>query len=138
MNRKYLILFIAIFSLGMLTVGGTYAYWSWASGTNKNVVFNTVAGVEEFVVYDAGLSHFVGNFQPASNYCGGISNTISVKKTSNDVNLMATINMDVNGIEANMRASSDVYWVIHSGDSSSCTGVLTEARNYGTFKNYFF
>ena len=135
MNKKYTLLFVAIFCVGLLCAGGTYAYWSWNSNTNKTVGFNTVAGVEQFIVYNSGYSHFIGDFKPATNYCGGASNTISFKKNTNNVDLVATINMQVNEIEANTKASNSVYWVVTSGTTTDCTGVLSDALGYGTFTN---
>ena len=42
MNKKRdIILFVSIFCILSLIAGGTYAYWSWDSGTNNSVVFNT-------------------------------------------------------------------------------------------------
>jgi len=136
-NKEYTMLFIVVFCIGLLCAGGTYAYWTWTSNVNKNVVFNTSKEIAQYVIYDEGDSYFIGDFQPASNYCGGISNTISFYKSTGDaelVDLMATIYMDVNAIENNIAASDDVYWVITSGNAASCTGNLSDAVNYGTFK----
>lgn len=132
MKQKNTILFITIFMFVMMIVGGTYAYWTWSSDVNKNVVFNTAKGLEDYIIYDEGTSHFVGNFQPSSDYCGGISNTIAFLKTAeaSDVDLVATVNMDVNSIEDNIRNSDYVKWVITAGDSCSSTVI-----NSGTFKN---
>lgn len=133
MGRKYTLLFITIFCVGMLITGGTYAYWTWSSSPNKNVVFNVSPGVESYVVYDEGDSYFVGDFKPSVNYCDGIKNTISFNKTTNDVNLVATVNLQVNAIENNIKNSNYVYWVITSGDHNGCTGNLSDALAYGTF-----
>lgn len=144
MKKKDVVLFAIIFLILLLISGGTYAYWTFNSQTSKNIVFNTSAGIEDIVVYDEGSSYFVGNFQPTDTYCGGINNTISFYRSTegltdseieeyNSINLSAVINMDVNSIGTNIRSSSDVYWVITSGDSTSCTGSLSDALNYGTF-----
>ena len=135
MGKRYTLLFITIFCIGMLVTGGTYAYWTWTSSPNKNVVFNVSPGVENYIVYNEGDSYFIGDFQPSANYCSGLKNTISFKKTTNDVNLVATINMQVNAIETNIKSSDYVYWVVTSGDSTSCSGSLNDALAYGKFKN---
>lgn len=135
MSKKSIVLVVAILSLSLLVAGGTYAYWKWSSNTNKNVVFNTASGIQQYVVYDEGYSSFVGNFQPTATFCEGIHTTISFYKTNEITNtpLEATINMNVNSIGANTKASNDVYWVITSGDGTSCTGNLSSALAHGTF-----
>ena len=123
-------MFTIIFTL----LGGTFAYWNWQSDVSKNVVFRTAKGMENYIVYDEGTSHFVGNFQPSSDHCGGISSTIAFLKTAeaSDINLVATINMDVNSIGENIRNSDYVKWAITSGNSDSCSSTVL---NSGTFKN---
>ena len=135
MKKRDLILFSVIFSI-LLLIGGTYARWMWSSTNNKSIVFNTSKEIAEYIVYNEGFSHFVGDFQPASTYCDSISSTISFYKTTGDAEkatLKATIYMDVNFIEENISNSSDVYWVITSGDATACTGFLDNALNSGTF-----
>jgi len=135
MCKKDIILFVSIFCVLALISGSTFAYWGWESDENKSVVFNTSHGIEDYFVYDEGDSHFVGDFQPTANYCSSMSNTISFYKTNEVVlqTFTATINMDVNYIGDNTRNSDSVYWLITSGDSSSCTGNLSDALHYGTF-----
>ena len=55
--------------IALLVSSATYAYWKWTSNVNKNVVFTTMKGLEEYIVYNAGDSHFVGNFQPKNTFC---------------------------------------------------------------------
>ena len=131
MKKKDIILFASIFCILSLILGSTYAYWSWQSGTNKSVIFNTSKSIAEYITYDEGESHFVGDFQPSSNYCGGMSNTISFSKTSeaSDVDLVATINMDVNYIGTDTKAATNVKWVLVSGNSTVCSGSVSS----GTF-----
>lgn len=133
MCKKDIILFVSIFCVLALISGSTFAYWGWSSDTNKSVVFNTSHGIEEYIVYDAGEAHFVGNFQPSSTYCGGKSNTLSFSKTSEVAveTLMATIKMDVNSIQSNISSSNYVKWAITSGDSSSCGTALASGTFYG-------
>ena len=135
MCKKDIILFMSIFCVLALISGSTYAYWGWSSTTNKSVVFNTSKEIEDYFVYDAGNSYFKGNFMPTANYCSGMSNTISFYKLSEVANetLTATIKLDVNHIGENIGKSNDVYWVITSGNTSSCTGDLSNALHYGTF-----
>ena len=106
MNRKNaIILSIVILLLGLLITGGTYAYWSWTSNTNKTVVFNTSKDLQEYIVYDEGESAFVGEFQVSNTYTQGIHSTISVRKTAEaaNVDLVATIMMDINSIVNNIK-----------------------------------
>ena len=131
-------LILVLILVGLMVTGGSYAYWMWASNVNKNVVFNTISGLEGYIIYDEGESYFVGNFQPTDTFCQNVSNTISFKKTSevSELNFLATIYMDINSIGENIGKSSDVYWVVTEGDNSiTCeSGLETETvLSYGTF-----
>lgn len=139
--KKDAILFISIFCVLALISGGTYAYWMWQSDTNKSVIFNTSKSIEEYIIYDEGESHFVGDFQPSTNYCGGMSNTLSFSINTANANeeelaqlnkgiLVNTIYMDVNSIQSNISASDSVHWVLVAGDSNVCSGYVAT----GTFK----
>lgn len=133
MCKKDLILFVSIFCVLALISGSTFAYWGWQSDVNKSVVFNTSHGIEDYITYNEGEAHFVGDFNPSSNHCGGKSNTISFSKSSEVASetLMATINMTVNSIENNIKNSQYVKWAITSGGSSPCGTALAS----GTFYN---
>ena len=133
MVKKDFILFISIFCVLALISGSTFAYWQWQADTNKSVVFNTSHGIEDYITYNAGTSHFVGDFEPVSSFCNGMSNTISFSKSSVVANetLTATIKMDVNSTTTNIKNSNYVKWAITSGNSSNCGTAL----HTGTFKN---
>ena len=107
-KKKSIILIITVFLLGILTTAGSFAYWSWQSDTNKNIVFNTAKELQEYIEYDEGESTFVGNFQIGNTYLDGIHSTIAINKTQEaaNVRLLATINMDINAIGLNMAKSS--------------------------------
>ena len=128
---------VVLIVLMVLISGGSYAYWTWNSDTNKNVVFGTT-GIDGYIVYDEGESHFVGNFQPYDTFCESVNTTVSVYKTSEaaSIDLRASIYMDVNVIGDNIAASNDVHWVITEGDSTvTCADGLTSGSviNSGTF-----
>ena len=40
-KRQIMSLIIGLFLLSVFVAGGTYAYFSWTSNTNKSVIFNT-------------------------------------------------------------------------------------------------
>ena len=65
----------------LLVSTGTYAVWLWTSNVNKNLVMNTIDGLNDYIIYDDGDSKFVGNFQPVSKFCQSEYNTISFYKT---------------------------------------------------------
>lgn len=137
MNKKNtIILIISILLLGLLIFGGTYAYWSWTSNTNKNIVFNTAKELIEYVEYDDGESTFLGDFQVSSSYNQGIHSTISIKKKDDpdvaNVDLVATIKMDINDIGTNMKQSTALKWVVTSGTSSNIIEVLASGNFVGT------
>ena len=138
MKKKSIILFSLIFLMVLMLSAGTYAYWIWNSNTDKNVVFNTVSGVEKYIVYDEGNSYFIGDFQPNDNFCEAANTTVSFYKTGEATSIMlnATIFMDVNSIGANITTTDDIYWVITTGDNNiTCDDGLnsSEVVNYGTF-----
>lgn len=143
MNRKDIILFVSIFCILALLSGSTYAYWRWESATNTSVVFNTSQGIDEYIVYDAGESHFVGNFQPSASHCGGESSTISfyikngapshvteTDPTTGRGVLASTIMMNVNTIDSSIASSSSVKWAVTQGGVSDCGSTTLAAGNF--------
>ena len=135
MNKKNaIIMAIAVLFLGLLVTGGTYAYWSWNSNTTKKVVFNTSKDLQEYIIYDEGESAFVGEFQVSNTYTQGIHSTIAVSKTAEaaNVDLVATIMMDINSIGPNMKTSPALKWVVTSGDSTNVGSVLAKGNFVGT------
>lgn len=135
MNKKNaIILAISILFFGLLVTGGTYAYWSWNSNSSKTVVFNTAKDLQEYIIYDEGESTFVGEFQVSNTYTQGIHSTIAVSKTAEaaNVDLVATIMMDINSIGSNMKTSPALKWVVTGGDSTNVGSVLAEGNFVGT------
>lgn len=139
MNKKDIILFVSIFCVLSLIVGGTYAYWQWESGGlggNQAVVFNTVKDIDDYIYYDGGVSKFIGNFQPSSSYCEGKGNTIEfyVKSSApaemkESGILTATIKMTINDISSAISSSSYVKWAVTEGSESAC-GTLKSSGSF--------
>lgn len=135
MNKKNaIILTIMILFLGLLISGGTYAYWSWTNNSHKNIVFNTAKELQEYIVYDEGNSSFIGSLEVGNSFNQGIHSTISIKKTAEaaNVDLVASIMMDINLIGTNMKQSSALKWVVTSGDSTNVGNVLAQGNFIGT------
>ena len=138
MNKRNTFLLMSLLMVIGLISGGTFAYWTWYSSENKSVVFNTAGNVSDYIVYDEGSSHFIGDFQATSTYCQGVNTTLSFYKKSEaaDIDFRATIYMDINAIGPNIAASDDVYWVVTNGDNTvTCSSGLngTEVVASGTF-----
>lgn len=128
--KKDIILFVTIFLILALLGGGTYALWSWNSTSNKIVGFNTSSSIESFIMYDAGSSHFVGNFQPSLDYCyyydnkdeiyknNNYHNTIKIGKISSalDMVLVSSIKLQINSIGTKIKDSNAVKWVVVEGE----------------------
>lgn len=141
--KKDIILFSAIFLVLSMIVGGTYAYWQWVNEEDTTVVFNTIKGIDEYIFYDAGESHFVGNFQPSSNHCGGESSTVSFyiksgapdavieKDSSGNGVLYTSIMMNVNAVDSAITSSSAVKWAVTQGSSADCGTVLASGNFNG-------
>ena len=135
-TKKTLIITIAILFIGLLITGGSYAYFAWSGGVNKNIIFNTASNLKNYIVYDEGDSKFVGDFKVSNNYNQGIHSTISLYKTEEaaNFNLLATIHMDVNAIGENMKKSTALKWVVTSGKSSN-PGTVLASGNFIDAKN---
>ena len=133
-SKKSAILYsILVIFCGLLITAGSYAYWSWTSNTNKNIVFNTAKELQEYIVYDTGDSHFFGYFTPSSVYTQGMHSTISLYKESlaSNVDLVATIYMNVNAIGTNMLNSSALKWVLTQGTASNIGSTLAQGNFLG-------
>lgn len=137
MNRKKtVILIIIVLFMGLLVSGGTYAYWSWTSNNHKNIVFNTAKELKDYIVYNEGNSSFIGNLEVSNSFNQGIHSTISIKKKNDsdiaNVDLVASIMMDINSIGTNMKQSSALRWLVTSGDSINGGDLLALGNFIGT------
>ena len=131
-KKKIVLMTIVIFVVGLIITGASYAFWSWNSTINKNVVFNTANNLKNYIVYNEGESAFTGELNVSNNYqTGGIHSTISIYKTTN-VNLLATIHMDINQIGENMKNSPALKWVVTEGTTSNVGAVLAKGNFIGT------
>ncbi|MBR7042100.1 MAG: hypothetical protein IKI04_01220, partial [Bacilli bacterium] len=133
-SKKNILIVIAIFLIGIVITGASYAYWTINSNVNKNIIFNTANNLKEYVVYDEGESKFSGNFEVTNSYNQGIHSTISLYKKSEVANLtlLATIHMNINSIGANMANSNALKWVVTSGTSSNIGSVLASGNFIGS------
>ena len=132
-NKKIIYLTIGLLVIVLLISLGTFAYWNWMSGENKNVVFNTSKALKDYITYNDGESKFVGDFQVSDSYLDGVHTTISMKKDkAANVSLMATINMDINAIGETMKVSPALKWVVTSGDSTNVGDVLSSGNFIGS------
>lgn len=141
--KKDIILFGTIFLVLSMIAGSTYAAWQWINEEEKTVVFNTIKGIDEYIYYDAGESHFVGNFQPSTSHCNGESSTASFYIKSNAPDevkekdasgkgiLYTTLNMDINAIDSAIASSNAVKWAVTQGDASDCGTALASGNFNG-------
>ena len=129
-KKNIILTVLVVFLIGLIITGGSYAYFAWAGGTNKNIIFNTASNLKDDIVYDEGESQFVGDFKVSNTYNQGIHSTISLYKTSEaaNVNLLATIHMDINAIGTNMKKSTALKWVVTQGTSTNPGQVLAEGN----------
>ena len=131
-KNKIIHSFIIIFIFILLIAGATYAYYSF-QGTNKNIIFNTSKKLENYIVYNEGESRFIGDLKVSNTYTEGIHSTISLYKTSeaSNVDLIATINIDINSIGENIQNSSALKWTVTSGTSSNVISTLASGDFVG-------
>ena len=131
-KKKITIITIVVFVVGLIIAGSSYAFWSWTSNVNKNVVFNIASNLRNYIVYNEGESAFTGELNVSNSYLtGSIHSTISIYKTTN-VNMLATIHMDVNQIGPNMKNSTALKWVVTAGTVSNVGAELAHGNFVGT------
>ena len=131
-KEKIAIVTIVVFVVGLIITGASYAFWSWSGNINKNVVFNVASNLKNYIVYNEGESAFTGELNVSNNYqTNSIHSTISIYKTAN-VNLLATIHMDINRIGSNMKQSRALKWVVTEGTTSNVGSVLAQGNFVGT------
>ena len=134
-KKNTIILTIAVLLFGFLLAGGTFAFWSWRSGNSSNITFNTASNLKEYIEYDEGESQFAGSLQASSSYLtGSIHSTITINKKASaaNVDLVASIMMDINAIGNNMKNSTALKWVVTAGDTSNPGAVLAKGNFIGT------
>ena len=136
MNKKKntIILTITVLFLGFLLAGGTFAYWTWRSN-NSNITFNTAKELKEYIEYDEGESQFVGSLTASNSYLtGSIHSTIAINKKASaaNIDLVASIMMDINVIGTNMKNSSALKWVVTNGNASNPGTILASGNFIGT------
>ena len=134
-KRKAILITIVVLIIGILSATGSYAYWKWTSSDNKSIIFNTSDDLREYIEYDSGEGNFVGDFQASNSYLtGSIHTTIGIKKSQEvaNVDLIATIMMDINAIGTNMRQSRALKWVVTSGNADNPGNILSQGNFVGT------
>ena len=138
MNKKQLIYSILVlFLVGLIVAGGTFAYYSFTATNNKNISFNTSKELQNYIIYNEGESKFSGDFKVSSTYTEGMHSTISLYKTSevSNIDLIATIKMDINEIGNNIKNSKAVKWVVTEGNSTNVGNVLSQGNFIGVNNN---
>ncbi len=131
MNKKNkTLILLMVLGVIMILLGSTFAYFSWRSGENKEVVFNTSKGLQEYIIYDSGESKFVGDFQVGTSYTSGVHTTVSIYKSDkiSDKMLYATINMKVKEIGENLNNSEALKWTVTLGNATSNGKVLASGN----------
>ncbi len=131
-KKKITIITIVVFVVGLIIAGSSYAFWSWSGNVNKNVIFNVASNLKNYIVYNEGESAFTGELNVSNSYqTNSIHSTISIYKTTN-VNMLATIHMDVNQIGPNMKNSTALKWVVTAGTVSNVGAELAHGNFVGT------
>ncbi|MBQ8218961.1 MAG: hypothetical protein IJZ79_04340, partial [Bacilli bacterium] len=121
---------LMILSFIFIIMGGTLAYWNWVSVNDKEIIFNTSKGLEDYIIYDSGESKFVGDFKLGSSYLDGVHTTVSIYKKDEAVNasLYASINMRINEIGNKMRTLPGLKWAVTLGSSTDNGEVLANGN----------
>ena len=129
-KKKKTLILMMVLGVIMILLGSTFAYFSWRSGENKEVVFNTSKGLQEYIIYDSGESKFIGDFQVGTSYTSGVHTTVSIYKSDkiSDKMLYATINMKVKEIGENLNNSEALKWTVTLGNATSNGKVLASGN----------
>ena len=132
-TKKHIVIVITILLIGLMITAGSYAFWTWSSNTSKNVIFNTADDLKDYIIYNEGNSTFSGSFTTSNTYTEGMHSTISMYKTSEaaNVNMVATIHMNINSIGTNIATNPALKWVVTSGTSNNPGDILAQGNFMG-------
>ena len=124
-TKKTVLMIIAIFLMGLIIIGSSYAFWVWNSNTNKNVNFST-ADLKNYVIYDDGESTFDDSLEVDSP----IYATIAINKNSNATDLFASVYLSIDSIGTNMRNSPALKWKVTSGGDTTFNNTAVASGDF--------
>ena len=109
MKDNYKIVISIVFSLIILVVGGTYAWYIWRVGEDEETKIATEVGVVT-VIYDLGASLTGQKIQPVSDKSLGLTKAITIK-TSEEATNKITFNLylDINTLDEGLKEESFKY-----------------------------
>ena len=113
---KYLYILLIVL---ILSIVGSYAYYSWGNGSSSktNVSFDVVSETV-YIDYDAG-SNIEGSLYPVDDKSDGISKTITVKtdkEAPNDKKVSFNLYLDLTSVDSALLDSS-FKWAVYSNNS---------------------
>ena len=110
---KYLYILLIVLVLSII---GSYAYYSWGSNSNINVSFDVISE-KVYIEYDAGSDIEGFNMYPVDDKSDGISKTITVK-TDKTISKTITFNLylDLTSVDSALLDSS-FKWAVYSNNS---------------------
>ena len=121
---KYLYILLIVL---ILSIVGSYAYYSWGNGSSSktNVSFDVVSETV-YIDYDAG-SNIEGSLYPVDDKSDGISKTITVKtdkEAPNDKKVSFNLYLDLTSVDSALLDSS-FKWAVYSNNSLVSSGNLS-------------
>ena len=128
MRKQYIYAIIAVVLIAVLTVAGTYAYFSFRF-TGNNTLNTSSKNFE--IDYVGGGSTFDGPLQLVSNKEAGYSKTLKIKVVNGSVNTKINLYLEIEQISAAL-AVDGFIWEVY-GYNSSNQQVFS---NQGTFAGY--
>ena len=122
---KYFYILLIVFILSML---GSFAYFSWSSGdsNNTNVSFDVVADTV-YIYYDAGSSLNGADLYPTDDKSDGVSKDITVKIDKVVQSKPVTFNLYLDLTDVPEGLMNDSFkWALYDGDTQIKTGSITD------------
>lgn len=129
-NKKKVIIAIFITILiGVLTILGSFAFWTSTVGNNINVAFNT-ANLNNYIDYTAGKAVFAGNLETTNVYSGGTSTIFKINKKNNPAYpFYASLNIKINNISKILTESRVLKWTVTSKASGTNDSEVVVAQS---------
>ena len=149
-ESKIVIILLAILLISLITVAGTYAWFTWTSSDNPTVTL-TIGKLAD-VIFDTGPDISVSNLSPVFYYDEGASTTFSInnRDTSGDT-LHYNVKINITSIHTALRSQSFKYALVTGGtkiaegsfngkSNGEYIDVITEVMPQGTtnFTMYFY
>ena len=113
-NKKIKIIIGIVFTLIILVLGGTYAWYIWNTSEEEETKIVTEVGIVR-VIYDAGANMLGQSLKPVSDKGSGIKKAITIKTNKSTANKMSfNLYLDIISLNEGLKEESFRY-AIYNG-----------------------